>query len=42
MDEMNLAGLKAELMFSAVLTLHVLVLLTIYPLWYWILRQVFE
>jgi len=42
MDEMNLAGLKAELMFSAVLTLRVLVLLAIYPIWYWILWRVFE
>lgn len=41
MDEMNLTGLKAELMFIAVLTLRFLVLLVIYPLWFWILWQVF-
>jgi hypothetical protein len=41
MDEMNLTWLKAELMFIAVLTLRFLVLLVIYPLWFWILWQVF-
>jgi hypothetical protein len=40
MDEMNFLWLKTEFMFIAVLTWRVLVLLAIYPLWFWILWQV--
>jgi hypothetical protein len=41
MDELNFIGLKDALMFIAILTLRSLVLLLIYPLWFWFLWQVF-